>query len=105
VEITSLEDSFFYIAGAPYENIGEVSFRKYDPTLPIGDVHQIHGEGVGRREVMCHPCPQDPRFQADLRPDMGRQRRMDKLAAHQHEKDLEEVYCYFDMPPPNSAFI
>jgi 5-deoxy-glucuronate isomerase len=23
---------------------------------------------------------------------------------HQHEKDLEEVYCYFDMPEPKSGF-
>jgi 5-deoxy-glucuronate isomerase len=23
---------------------------------------------------------------------------------HQHTKDLEEVYCYFDIPLPNKAF-
>lgn len=50
--ITAKEDCIFYIAGAKYEGIGEPHFRKFDITLPIGDVHQIHGEGVGQREVM-----------------------------------------------------
>ncbi len=59
VTITAQEDCIFYIAGAKYEGIGEPHFRKFDPTLPIGDVHQIHGEGAGRREVMFTLAPQD----------------------------------------------
>ena len=52
VQITALEESIFYIAGAVYEGIGEAFIRKFDSSLPIGDMHQIHGEGAGRREVM-----------------------------------------------------
>lgn len=29
---------------------------------------------------------------------------MDQLAPHRHEKDLEEVYCYFGMPLPHFGF-
>lgn len=104
VEITSLEDSFFYIAGAPYENIGEVSFRKYDPTLPIGDVHQIHGEGVGRREVMFTLAPKTPASRLICGLTWGGNGAWTSWPPHQHEKDLEEVYCYFDMPAPKFGF-
>ncbi|WP_304409612.1 5-deoxy-glucuronate isomerase, partial [Faecalibaculum rodentium] len=59
VTITALEDSIFYIAGAKYEGIGHPMFRKFDATLPVGDIHQIHGSGSGQREVMMTLAPGD----------------------------------------------
>ena len=52
VTITALEDCIFYIAGAVYEGIGHAFFRSFDLSQPVGDIHQIHGEGIGQREVM-----------------------------------------------------
>ena len=59
VIITAQEDCFFYVAAAVCEGYGEIFVRKFDPSLPIGDIHQIHGEGTGRREVMFTLAPQD----------------------------------------------
>lgn len=104
IKITAIEDCVFYIAGATYEGIGEVSFRKYDPTLPIGDVHQIHGSGVGRREVMFTLAPQDSASRLIAGLTWGGEGAWTSWPPHQHENDLEEVYCYFDMPDPKFGF-
>ncbi|MFA6365590.1 MAG: 5-deoxy-glucuronate isomerase [Candidatus Hydrogenedentales bacterium] len=104
VRITALENCVFYIAGARYEGIGETSFRKYDATLPIGDIHQIHGSGVGRREVMFTLPPQTAASRLICGLTWGGQGAWTSWPPHQHEKDLEEVYCYFDMDPPKFGF-
>ena len=59
LKIEALEDCIFYIAGAKYEGIGKPFFRKFNKDLPIGDIHQIHGKGAGRREVMMTLAPED----------------------------------------------
>lgn len=100
VEIMAMEDSVFYIAGANFEGIGAVSFRTYDPDLPIGDIHQIHGAGVGRREVMFTLDPGTPASNLICGLTWGGVGAWTSWPPHQHEKDLEEVYCYFDMPAP-----
>lgn len=100
VEITALEDCFFYIAGAKYEGVGDVHFRKFDSTLPIGEVHQIHGSGVGRREVMFTLTPQDSASKLICGLTWSGEGAWTSWPPHQHEEDLEEVYCYFDMPHP-----
>lgn len=69
ITITALEDCIFYVAAAKYEGYGKPLFRAFDLSQPVGDIHQIHGTGVG-----------------------------------QHEKDLEEIYCYFGMPLPHFGF-
>ena len=58
--IEAAEDCVFYMAGALYEGVGAPFFRAYDASLPIGDIHQIHGSGVGRREVMFTLDPKTP---------------------------------------------
>ena len=35
-----------------HEGIGHAFFRSFDRSQPVGDIHQIHGEGIGQREVM-----------------------------------------------------
>lgn len=104
VKITAKEDCIFYIAGAKYEGIGETSFRKFDITLPIGDVHQIHGSGVGEREVMFTLAPQDCASKLIAGLTWSREGTWTSWPPHQHEKDLEEVYCYFDIPKPKFGF-
>ena len=104
VTITAKEDCIFYIAGAVYEGIGAPSFRKFDPDLPIGDIHQIHGKGVGQREVMFTLDPKTPASRLICGITWGGQGAWTSWPPHQHEKDLEEVYCYFDMPKPKFGF-
>ena len=104
VKITAVEDCIFYIAGAKCEGIGEPSFRKFDITLPIGDIHQIHGEGVGQREVMFTLAPQDKASRLICGITWGGEGAWTSWPPHQHEKDLEEIYCYFDMDLPKFGF-
>ena len=100
VNVSASEDCIFYIAGAVCEGYGKPSFRKFDITLPLGDVHQIHGSGAGRREVMFTLAPQDPASRLICGLTWGGDGAWTSWPPHQHEKDLEEVYCYFDMPAP-----
>lgn len=100
IRIEAVEDCIFYIAGAEYEGIGEPDFRKYDSSLPIGDIHQIHGSGVGRREVMFTLAPKTPASRLICGLTRGGVGAWTSWPPHQHEKDLEEAYCYFDMPAP-----
>ncbi|NLY44905.1 MAG: 5-deoxy-glucuronate isomerase [Tissierella sp.] len=104
IKITAITECLFYIAGAKYEGIGEPSFRKYDATLPIGDIHQIHGSGTGQREVMFTLSPQDSASRLLAGLTWGGEGAWTSWPPHQHEKDLEEVYCYFDMPAPRFGF-
>lgn len=104
IKITAKEDCIFYIAGARYEGIGEPSFRRWDPTLPIGDIHQIHGSGAGEREVMFTLAPQDSASRLIAGLTWSREGTWTSWPPHQHEKDLEEVYCYFDIPAPKFGF-
>ncbi len=99
--IEALEDCVFYIAGAKCENIGPPSFRLYDETLPIGAIHQIHGSGVGRREVMFTLDPDTPASRLICGLTWGGVGAWTSWPPHEHEKDLEEAYCYFDMPAPH----
>lgn len=95
------EDSVFYIGGAVDEGYGIPYFRRFDSQLPIGEIHQIHGQGVGRREVFMTVNPEvmSSRLLAGLT--WGENGTWTSWPPHQHEKDLEEVYCYFDMDAPH----
>lgn len=101
VTITAEKDCFYYIAAAVCEGYGKTFFRKFNADLPIGDIHQIHGEGTGRREVMFTLAPQDAASRLLCGFTWGGEGTWTSWPPHQHEKDLEEVYCYFDMPKPH----
>ncbi|MEG0988769.1 MAG: 5-deoxy-glucuronate isomerase [Clostridium sp.] len=101
VTITATSDCFYYVAAAISDGIGQTFFRKFDATLPIGDLHQIHGEGTGRREVMFTLAPQDEASRLLCGFTWGGEGTWTSWPPHQHEMDLEEVYCYFDMPKPH----
>lgn len=104
VEIEALEDCIFYIGGAVCEGYGKPFVRKFDKDLPLGEIHQIHGHGVGQREVFftLNPEMESSRLLCGLT--WGGNGAWTSWPPHQHEKDLEEVYCYFDMDAPKFGF-
>lgn len=104
VVITAKEDCIFYIAGAKCEGIGKPAVRKFDLTLPIGNIHQIHGEGAGQREVMFTLAPEDQASRLLCGLTWSGDGAWTSWPPHQHEQDLEEVYCYFDIPAPKFGF-
>lgn len=104
VTITALEDAIFYIAGAKYEGYGKPFFRKFDLSQPVGDIHQIHGSGIGQREVMMTLSDKDEASRLICGLTWGGEGSWTSWPPHQHEKDLEEIYCYFDMPLPHFGF-
>lgn len=103
-EIQAKEESIFYIGAAVCEGYGEAFFRRFDSSLPIGDMHQIHGKGTSEREVMFTLAPQDSASRLICGFSRGGNGSWTSWPPHQHEKDLEEAYCYFDMDPPQLGF-
>lgn len=101
IAITATADCFFYIGGAVCEGYGAPFCRKFDPTLPLGNIHQIHGHGVGEREVFFTLNPEVPASRLLCGLTWGGNGSWTSWPPHQHERDLEEAYCYFDMEPPS----
>ena len=91
-----MEDCSIYIGAAKCEGYGKPFVRKMDMSLPLGDIHQIHGEGSGSREVMFTLAPQDAASRLICGVTWSGDGAWTSWKPHQHEKDLEEVYCYFD---------
>lgn len=104
VKIKALEKVVFYIGAAPCDGIGKAFFRKYQADLPLGDVHQIHGSGASEREVFFTLDTNIAASRLICGFSWGRDGGWTSWPPHQHEKDLEEVYCYFDMPAPHFGF-
>lgn len=97
LEITANEETVIYIGAAKCEGIGEAFVRHIDFSLPTGDIHQIHGEGSGQREVMFTLAPKDKASRLICGLTWSADGQWTSWPPHQHEKDLEEVYCYFDI--------
>ncbi len=104
ITITALEDCIFYVAAAKYEGYGKPLFRAFDLSQPVGDIHQIHGTGVGQREVMMTLSDKDEASRLICGLTWGGAGAWTSWPPHQHEKDLEEIYCYFGMPLPHFGF-
>ncbi|MGL5625143.1 5-deoxy-glucuronate isomerase [Cetobacterium sp.] len=104
LNIRAIEQVTFYIGAATCEGIGKVFFRKFDKTLPLGEIHQIHGSGSGEREVFFTLNPEVPASRLICGLTWGGDGTWTSWPPHQHEKDLEEVYCYFDMDFPKIGF-
>jgi 5-deoxy-glucuronate isomerase len=100
VNMRAFEDSIFYIGAAVCENFGKPFFRKFDRSLPLGEIRQIHGRGTGRREVFFTLNPEIPASRLLCGLTWGGEGGWTSWPPHQHEKDLEEAYCYFDMDHP-----
>ena len=104
ITLTALEPCIFYIAAAVYEGYGKAFFRAFEKDAPVGDIHQIHGEGIGQREVFMTLSDKDEASRLICGLTWGGEGAWTSWPPHQHEKDLEEVYCYFDMPLPHFGF-
>lgn len=87
-----------------HEGIGHAFFRSFDLSQPVGDIHQIHGEGIGQREVMMTLSDKDEASRLICGLTWGGEGAWTSWPPHQHEKDLEEVYCYFGMLLPHFGF-
>ena len=98
--VQATEPLILYIGAARGNADGFASVRHFDKTLPIADIHQIHGHGVGEREVMFTCEPALPARSLICGLTWSREGTWTSWPPHQHEKDLEEAYCYFDMDPP-----
>lgn len=104
VTITAVKDSIFYIAAAVYEGYGKPFFRAFEPDAPVGDIHQIHGKGIGQREVFMTLSDKDEASRLICGLTWGGEGSWTSWPPHQHEIDLEEIYCYFGMPLPHFGF-
>lgn len=103
LEIEALADLFLFIGGGLFEGKGKFFARKYDLSLPIGDIHQIHGKPPYQREVFMTIAQQDEGSRLICGITFGEDGKWTSWPPHQHSKDLEEVYCYFDIPEPKFA--
>lgn len=99
--IRASEPCFFYIGGGPCEGEGRFFVREFDLSLPLGDVHQIHGQPPYQREVFMTLNQEVPASRLICGLTFGQDGGWTSWPPHQHSKDLEEVYCYFDIPKPN----
>lgn len=102
--ITAKEDCSIFIGGSYFENKGKFFIRKYDLSLPLGDIHQVHGKPPYQREVFMTVAQQDEASRLICGITYGEPGKWTSWPPHQHSEDLEEVYCFFDIPKPQSAF-
>ncbi len=104
LNIDAIQDSIIFIGGSLFEGKGSFYTRMFDLSLPLGHIHQIHGEPPYQREVFMTISQQDEGSRLICGITMGEEGKWTSWPPHQHTNDLEEVYCYFDIPRPKSAF-
>jgi len=92
-----------YFGGTPFEGKGAFFVRKYDLTLPLGNIHQVHGKPPYQREVFMTIAQEDPGSRLICGITEGIPGQWTSWPPHQHSNDLEEIYCYFDIPKPKFA--
>lgn len=103
VEIIAENDSFLFIGGAPSYGIGSFFIRRFDPELELGAVRQIHGKPPYERNVFMTLDQDTAASRLICGITWGHPGAWTSWPPHQHSKDLEEVYCYFDIPRPSFA--
>jgi 5-deoxy-glucuronate isomerase len=103
LEIEALADLAVFIGGGPYEGKGRFFVRSYDLSLPLGTIHQVHGRPPFQREVFMTIAQEDEGSRLICGITEGQPGMWTSWPPHQHSKDLEEVYCYFDIPAPKFA--
>lgn len=103
LEIEAVADLVVFIGGGPCEGKGHFFVRHYDLSLPLGARHQIHGRPPFQREVFMTLAQEDEASRLICGVTEGQPGMWTSWPPHQHTKDLEEVYCYFDIPLPGFA--
>lgn len=104
VVLEALENVVIYIGGGLYEGKGSFFTRKFDSALPLGNIRQVHGQDPYRRDVFMTLAQQDEASRLICGITMGDEGKWTSWPPHQHTKDLEEIYIYFDIPSPKTAF-
>lgn len=104
VDIKAEDDCIFYIGAAICAGIGSEIFLNFDKDIPLGPKHEIHGSGVAQREVFLMLDEATPASRIMCGYTIGGDGEWTSWPPHQHEKTLEETYCYFDMPAPKFGF-
>lgn len=102
--IHAKENCIIFIGGSLYEEKGNFYTRKYDPSLPLGRIRQVHGKTPYKRDVFLTVSDQDEASRLICGITIGEPGLWTSWPPHQHTKDLEETYCFFDIPKPQSAF-
>lgn len=100
LRIEAISDLIIFIGGAPYELKGHFFVRKFDLSLPLGNIHQIHGKPPYQREVFMSIAQEDEGSRLICGITEGDPGKWTSWPPHQHSMDLEEIYCYFNIPKP-----
>lgn len=103
VQVTATEKAILYLGGAIDEGHGKFFVRQFDLNLPLGEIHQIHGKPPYQREVFMTIDHGTPGSRLICGLTWGEDGRWTSWPPHQHTKDLEEAYFYFDLPKPQFA--
>lgn len=99
--VRGLRDAVVYAGGAPYEGVGSFFVWRFEPELPLGDIHQVHGQQPFEREVFLTVSPIVPASRLITGVTWGAAGMWTSWPPHQHSQDLEEIYCYFDVNKPD----
>jgi len=102
-DIIAVDNVILYIGASFFEGTGSFFFRRFDPNLPLGEVHQVHGEPPFEREVFMTLNQETPASRMINGFTWGNYGAWTSWPPHQHTADLEEVYCYYDLPEPRFA--
>lgn len=101
--VSADEELTAYVGAGPWDGVGELLVRRYDPDWPLGEVRQVHGRPPFRRDVFMTLNQEQPASRLICGFTWGDDGGWTSWPPHQHTKDLEEVYCYFDLPTPAFA--
>ncbi|SHF97861.1 5-deoxy-glucuronate isomerase [Mariniphaga anaerophila] len=101
--IMAKDDCSLFFGGSLYERRGEYFVREYDLSIPLGGIHQIHGTPPFSREVFMTVSEKDVASRLICGITVGEPGAWTSWPPHQHTLDLEEAYCYFDIPDRSSV--
>ncbi len=104
VDILAENDCIFYIGAAPCEGVGKPKFLPFNGEIPLGPLHEIHGDGIFRREVFLMLDDGTPASRLMCGYTFGGDGGWTSWPPHEHTETLEETYCYFDMDEPKIGY-
>lgn len=103
LQIKAQKDSILFLGGGPFLGKGRFFTRRYDSSLPLGHIRQVHGAPPFRRDVFMTLAQQDVASSLICGITQGEKGKWTSWPPHQHSNDLEEIYFYFDIPKPQFA--
>lgn len=103
LQIEAIDEAILYLGGGPYEGTGGFFVRAYESGLPEGEIHQTHGTPPYQRDVFMTLNQETPASRMINGITWGAPGMWTSWPPHQHTEDLEEVYCYFDIPTDSFA--